>query len=55
MPIFRIEEKETSIEDSVERETTGARKQVKDVEAAIKQEQDDTRTAENAAFMTREL
>ena len=48
------EEKEKWIEDYVERETAGARKQVEDAEAAIRQEQEDTEAAENAGLMTRE-
>jgi len=40
------EEKEKCIEDYVERETAGARKQVEDAEAAVKQEQDDMTHAE---------
>jgi hypothetical protein len=35
------EEKETWIEDYVERETAGARKRVEDAEVAVQQEQDD--------------
>jgi len=46
------EEKEKSIEDYVERETTGARKRVEDPEAVVQQEQDDMTHAEIAGFDT---
>jgi len=48
------EETEKLIQDHVERETAGARKRVEDAEAAVQQEQDDTRKAENARLMNRE-
>jgi len=48
------EEKEKWIEDYVERETAGARKQVEDAEAAVQQEQDDMTQAEIAGLMSRE-
>jgi len=47
------EEKETWIEDFVERETTGARKRVEDAEAAVQQEQDDIRNNELAGLTSR--
>jgi len=48
------EEKENWIEDYVERETGGARKQVEDAEAAIRQEQEDAEAAENAGLTSTE-
>jgi len=48
------EEKEKWIEEYVERETAGARKQVEDAEAAVQQEQDDMTHAEFAGLMSRE-
>ena len=48
------EEKEKWIDDSVERETAGARKRVEDTEAAVQQEQDDMTHAEIAGLTTRE-
>jgi len=48
------EEKETWIEDYVERETAGARKRVEDAEAAVQQEQDDMVHAEIAGLTSRE-
>jgi len=42
------------IEDYVERETAGARKRVKDAEAAVQQEQDNLMHAEIAGLMSRE-
>jgi len=48
------EEKEKWIEDYVERETAGARKQVEDAEAAVQQEQDDMTHAEIAGLTSRE-
>ena len=42
------EEKEKSIEDYLERETTGVRKRVEDAEAAVQQEQDNMTHAEIA-------
>jgi len=48
------EEKETWIEDYVERETAGARKRVEDAEAAVQKEQDDMTQAEIAGLMSRE-
>jgi len=48
------EEKETWIEHYVERETAGATKRVEDAEAAVQQEQDDTRNADNAGLTNRE-
>jgi len=48
------EEKEKWIEDYVERETAGARKPVKDAEAAVQQEQDDMTQAEIAGCTSRE-
>jgi len=48
------EEEETWIEDYVATETARATKRVESAEAAIKQEQEDTRTAENTRLMTRE-
>ena len=44
------EDKETWIEAYVERETAGARAQVEDAGAAVEQEQEDTRKAENVGF-----
>jgi len=40
--------------DYVKRETTGARERVEDAKAAMRQEQEDTEVAENAALMTAE-
>jgi hypothetical protein len=48
------EEKEKWIEDYVERETAGARKQVEDAEAPVQQEQDDMTHAEIPGLMPRE-
>jgi len=48
------EEKETWIEDFVERETSGARKRVEDAEAAVQQEQDDMTHAELAGLTPRQ-
>jgi hypothetical protein len=48
------EEKEKWIEEFVERETTGVRKRVEDVEAAVRQEQDDMMHAEITRLRTRE-
>jgi len=53
MHIVSHEENGKWIEDYVERETVGASNQVDDAEAAIKQEHEDTRTAENAGFTAR--
>jgi hypothetical protein len=47
------EEKEKWIQDYVERETAGARKQVEDAEAAVQQEQDDMPHAEIAGLTSR--
>jgi len=44
------EDKEKWIEDYVERETAGARKRVEDAEAAVQQEQKDTRYTENVGL-----
>jgi len=46
------EEKEKWIEDYVERETTAATKRVEDAETAIRQKQDDMRTAEKGGLTT---
>jgi len=54
MHILCNKEKETWIKDYVERETAVARKRVEDAEAAIRQEQEDTGTAENVGLTTRE-
>jgi len=48
------EEKEKWMEDYVERETAGARKQVEDAEAAVQQEQDDMKHAEIGGLTYRE-
>jgi hypothetical protein len=48
------EEKEKCIEDYVERETAGARKQVEDTEAAVQEEQDDMMHTEIAGLTSRE-
>jgi len=48
------EEKEKWIQDYLERETAGARKQVEDAEAAVQQEQDDMPHAEIAGLTSRE-
>jgi len=48
------EEKEKWIEDYVERETAGARKRVKDAEAAVQQEKDDMTQAEIVGLTSRE-
>jgi len=53
--ILSNEGKETLIEDQGERETAGAKRRVGEAEAAIEQEQEDTRTAEIAGLTTREL
>jgi hypothetical protein len=42
------------VQDTVERETAGPRKQVEDVEAVVQQEQDNTKKAEHAGLMNRE-
>ena len=42
------------IEDYVDRETAGARMPVEDAEAAVQQEQEDTRKAENVGLTDRE-
>jgi len=47
-------EKEKLIEVYVERETAVARKWVEDAETAIKQEQEETRNADNTGLTTRE-
>jgi hypothetical protein len=47
------QEKETWIEDFVERETAGVRKQVEDAEAAVQPEQDDMTHAELAGLTFR--
>jgi len=52
MQVSSIEEKEKRIKDWVQRETAGARQRVKDPDAAIKQEQEYTRTAENNGLTT---
>jgi len=52
--ILSIKDKDKSIEDYAGRETTGARKQVEDAEAAISQEQENTEAAENAGLTTTE-
>jgi len=51
---LRNEEKEKWIEDYVERETAGARKRVEHSEAASQQEQQDTKTDDNARLRNRE-
>ena len=51
---FSNEEKEKWIEGYVERETAGAGKRVEDTEAQIRQEQEDTDTAENVGLTTTE-
>jgi len=48
------EEKEKWIEDYVERETAGARKRAEDTQAAVQQEQEDMKNAENTGLMNRE-
>jgi len=48
------EEKETWIEDYVERDTAGARKRVEDAEAAVQQEQDNMTIADIAGLTPRE-
>jgi len=48
MHLFSNEENEKWIQDYVERETAGARKQVEDSEAAVQQEQDEVMHAEIA-------
>jgi len=47
-PFLSNEEKETWIEDYVERETAVARKRVEDAETAVEQKQDDMRNDEKA-------
>jgi len=54
MHIISDDEKKNWIKDHVQRETAGASKWVEDTEAAIKQVQEDTRTADIAGLMTRE-
>ena len=49
------EEKEKSIEDYVESETTVARSRVEDAQRAIKQEQEAMRKADNVGLTIREL
>jgi len=51
---LNYKEKGEWIEDYVERETTGARKRVEDAEAAVQQEQKDTKNAENTGLTNRE-
>jgi len=48
------EEIEKWIDNSVERAMAGARKQLEDAEAAVQQEQEETRKAENTGLMLRE-
>jgi len=50
----RNEQKETYIEEYVDRETAGARKWVEDAEAAVQQEQDDVTRAEIAGLTSSE-
>jgi len=52
--ILSNQEKGKRIEDYVERETAGARKQVEDAEAALRQEQDNMKHAEIVGLMYRE-
>jgi len=52
--ILSNEDKEQWIEDHVERGTAGARKWVEDLEATIRQEQDNTEAPDNAGLMTNE-
>jgi hypothetical protein len=47
--------KEKWIEDYVESETAGARKQVEDAEAVVQQEQEDMKRGKIAGLMNREL
>jgi len=47
-------EKEKWIQDHVERETAGARKQVEDTDTVVQQGQEDTRKAENDRLTNRE-
>jgi len=51
---FSNDQQEPWLEDYVERETTGARKQVEDAEVAVQQEQKDIWNVGNAGLMTRE-
>jgi len=53
MHLLSNEEKEKWIEDYVERETAGARKWLKDAEAAVQQEQDDMTHAEIVGLASR--
>ena len=53
-PFLCNQEKHQWIEDSVERETAGARRQVEDAEAAVQKEQDDMTHAEITQFTSRE-
>jgi len=46
--------KEQWIEDNVERQTAEARQQLEDAEAAVQQEQEDMRKAENVGLKNRE-
>jgi hypothetical protein len=48
------EEKEKWIKHYVERKTAGTRNSVEDAEAAVQQEQEDTRKAENVGLRNRE-
>jgi len=54
MHFLSNEEKEKWIEDHVERETAGARKQVEDTEAAVQQEQDNMTHADIAGLTSRQ-
>jgi len=54
MHFLSNEEKEKYIEDFVERETAGARKQVEDTEAEVQQERDDVTNDGIAGLTSRE-
>jgi len=54
MHFLSNEEKEKWIENSVERETAGARKRVQDTEAVVQQEPEDTKNAEHAGLTNTE-
>jgi hypothetical protein len=51
MHFLSNEEKEKWIEDYVDRETAGARKQVEDAESAVQQEQNDMTHVEIVGLM----
>jgi len=54
MYYLKNQDKEQWIEDCIERKPTGARKRVKATEAAVQQQQEDMKNAENAELTNRE-